>query len=514
MSRWPRVVVAFLAGVAILRAPATAQTPTSPPPPAATPAAPASAAVRTLQRDLHDVLRAPGWSDARFAALVVSLDRGDTLFSLNPDRPLAPASNMKLFSTAAALHFLGPDYRFATLLLADGPIRNGALEGDLILYGTGDPALSGRLLPSATGPLRELADTLAALGVREIRGDLVGDGSYLPGAWTGAGWNPADLDAWYGAPNAALSLAENLVTLTVAPGAAGGPARLRTEPDTRGLAVENRVRTVADGTTGVRIVRAADRLIVEGQIRQGGAAVTRTLPVVDPVNYAAAALRSLLEARGIAVRGAVRGVRDPARSRVSLAAATPRPTDRLPPRVVALHLSPTMKALARVTNHVSHNLFADAMLRAAGRAAVGDGTFEGGERALRHMLERLAGEGVAGFRAVDGSGLSSLNRASPRAVVHLLAAMAASSAWEPYRESLPEAGSARGLRRMYGTAAAGNLRAKTGTIRGVSALSGYVRAADGERLVFSILANGVPSTTRQKRSEDAIGARLAAFRRE
>jgi D-alanyl-D-alanine carboxypeptidase/D-alanyl-D-alanine-endopeptidase (penicillin-binding protein 4) len=465
--------------------------------------------VAELRRDLQDILRAPGW-DASFGVIVVSLERGDTLFSLNPDLPLAPASNLKLYSTAAALYYLGPRYRFSTLLLADGPIHDGVLHGDLVLYGTGDPTLSGRMLGSAEAPLMAMVDSLVALGVHEVSGDVVGDGSYFDSEWTGPGWAASDLEAWYGAPIGALDWAENLITLRIAPGEPGGPARITTRPETRGLALENRVTTVRNSPTRVRITRARDRLVVEGQVRRGRPA-TRTLPVVDPANYAAAGLRAVLEAKGVRVRGRVRSVGDPSRSSFPIPSGFRAAT---PPRIVAAHLSPALADIISVTNHVSHNLFADALLKAAGRTAVGEGSFPAGGSAVRALIGLQSPADTFALHQVDGSGLSHLDRVTARATVGLLDFMRRSDVADAYAASLPEAGNPLGLHRMYDTPAGGNLRAKTGTIHGVSSLSGYVTSADGERLAFSILANRVPSTPREKRSEDAIGARLARFTRE
>lgn len=469
------------------------------------------AEVARLARELRGILRQPGLEGARHGVLVVSLDRGDTLFSLNPDLPLAPASNLKLYSTAAALYYLGPAFRFSTYLLADGPVEDGVLRGDLLLYGTGDPAMSGRLLPGSTSALQALADTLASRGVREVTGDLVGDGSYFDNQWIGEGWKEADRMSWYAAPIGALGVAENLVTLRVTPGAVGDPARVTTSPGTRELAVVNRVRTVAGSGASVRFEHGDQTLVVTGRIGRGHAGVVRGLPVTDPANYAAAVLRDLLADRGIRVRGRVREVEDPAGSRVGLAGRTARGAE--PPRVLAVHLSPPLTELVTVANHVSHNLFADALLKTVGRVALGEGTFAGGARAIQYFLECETAADTARLRVVDGSGLSRFNRTTARITIQLLDYMARSGTEEAYRLSLPEAAGPRGLRRMQGTAAAGNLRAKTGTIQHVSSLSGYVRASDGERLAFSIIANDVPSPARAKRTEDAFGARLASFRR-
>ena len=129
------------------------------------------------------------WRSAQWSILVVSLDRGDTLFALNAAAPLAPASNLKLLTTAAAIQRLGPDFRYQTFLLASGGIGQGELHGDLILYGTGDPGLSGRFHPGGSAVFQAFADSLLAAGIRVVRGDVVGDGSYFSGPLIAQGWN-------------------------------------------------------------------------------------------------------------------------------------------------------------------------------------------------------------------------------------------------------------------------------------------------------------------------------------
>ena len=383
----------------------------------------------------------------RAAVLVVSLDQGDTLFAAHADRPLVPASNQKLLTTAAALLLLGPDFRYSTYLLADGQVRNGVLLGNLILYGTGDPTLGSRALPNRGLDL--LADSLAALGVREVRGDLVGDGSFWDADWTPNAWDPAHLSQAYGAPVGGLNFAENL---------------------------------------------------------NGGS------PVRNPVRFASEAFRWTLARRGIRVTGDIRTVTDPTESRVGFAGVE----RSAPARPLAVVQGPRLAEIVRVTNQQSHNAFAEALLKTVGRVALGDGSFAGGARATRMLLARELGVDTTGTYTADGSGLARLDRVSASTTVGVLAGMARSELAPVWEASLPvAAGPAGTLRgRMGGTSAAGNLRAKTGTIRWVSSLSGYVRTADGERLAFSILVNDVADTGRAKAVENRIGARLAQFRRE
>lgn len=484
------------------------------------PVAAPSPEVLNLRRDLEQIVRASGWPNAQWGVIVVSVDRGDTLFSVNPDRPLAPASNMKLFSTAAALYYLGPDFRYSTYALGTGPIREGVLDGDLILFGTGDPSVSRRMGEGSGTPLETLADSLRAHGVTAVSGDVVGDGSYFDDAWLGEGWRPEYRMASYSAPIGALSFAENLVSVTVLPGrGAGQPARIRTLPETQGLAIANRVRTVTSGNTSVRFEHEEAGLAVTGQIRTVHPGVVRSVPVVDPANYAAAAFRSVLEQRGITVGGTVRTVRDPGASPVAMSSTAPTAENgHGAPRVLAVHLSPTMLEIAEVTNHISQNMYAEALMKTVGRVAIGEGSFAAGARAIQYFLECEAAVDSTMLRVVDGSGLSRLNQVTPRAIAHLLSYMAHSDMAEHFEGTLPQAAGPHDLRhslrtRMARTPAALNARAKTGTIDRVSALSGYVRSADGERLLFSIIVNDSPATWRAKTVEDQLVIRLAEFSR-
>lgn len=482
---------------------------------------PISADVQQLRADLDRLIRGAASGRSTFAVLAVSLDRGDTLFSLNADLPVAPASNMKLFTTAAALYYLGPNFRYSTYALADGPIRNGALDGDIVLYGTGDPAISSRMLTGALSPLRSLADTLLARGIREIRGDVVGDGSYFDDHWIAEGWRDEYRLASYSAPVGALSLAENIVSIRVSPGAAAGePARITTTPATEGLVVQNRVQTLASGSSSIRFAYDPDGLIIEGRISRSHPGVARTVTVVDPANFAAAAFRAVLENAGIRVLGDVRTVRTTADSSIGRAARSfgDDGDSRPPAKVIGTHLSPTLAEVVTVTNHVSQNLFAESIFKTVGRVALGDGSFGGGARAVQFFLECEKPIDFTNIRIVDGSGLSVINRVTARATIHLLDLMTRTDVWEPFLASLPQAASPQGgshsLRnRMGGTPAARNLRAKTGTISNVSGLSGYVTAANGELIAFSIYGNDLPSTWRAKRIEDGIGVRLARFTR-
>jgi D-alanyl-D-alanine carboxypeptidase/D-alanyl-D-alanine-endopeptidase (penicillin-binding protein 4) len=476
--------------------------------------------VDALRRSIDAVLRGARWSRARWSVLAISLDRGDTLYARDAHEALTPASNVKLVTTAAALHYLGPDFRYPTYVLADGPTEAGVLQGDLVLYGTGDPALSDRFYPSETDVFRSLAAQLREAGIERIAGDLVGDGTYFRGPAVEATWDPTDLSEWFAAPVSALSFNENMIALRVeAAGWVGAPPRIQTLPAGAGVLIDNAARTVAsvpDRSRRLAIVREShgEPIRVVGEISLGSRDVWREITVSDPPHYAATIFRQVLEEEGIRVNGGVRSAGDPDDSvLVDRAVWGPGFESRTAPRVLAEHRSPPLSRILEVVNKQSHNLYAESVLRVLGATVVGDASFEGGVEATRRFLANAVRTHTGVFEQVDGSGLSAENRASASLFVEVLAYMADSELWDPFWETLPEAGNRRELPRMYRSSAAGNLRAKTGTIARVSALSGVVRSASGERIAFSILANDVPSTWRAKNLEDRIGIRLAEFRR-
>jgi len=482
-----------------------------------TPTGRPSAPVTDLRADIRELIGRYHWKDVRWGVLITSLDRGDTLFALHPDSALAPASNMKLLTSAAALAQLGPDYRFRTYLLGTGPVRGGALRGDLVLYGTGDPGISDRFFESRTEVFERLVDQLEGAGVRRIDGNLVADASYLAGPLHPEGWSPQDLNDAFAAPVSAVSFNENVVSFRVEATRPGRPPAVHTIPDHAGLPIRNEALTVAGRAhprLGISRATLADPVLVDGRIRAGARDVWRQMTVPDPPRFALNELHAVLLRRGIAVTGSHRVVRRVTGSALGGGRVyAPAVAGKTTPTVLAAHTSPPMQTYLEVLNKKSHNLFAELIFRTLGRVRSGVGSPREGRAAVLSFL-REHDIDTAGLRILDGSGLSKGNRVAPATFVQLIARMAALPLWNDFWATLPEAGNRRELRRMYRTATARNLRAKTGTIEDVSALSGMVHSVDGERLAFSVLVNGTPSTRRAKRIENRLGARLAEFTRE
>jgi D-alanyl-D-alanine carboxypeptidase/D-alanyl-D-alanine-endopeptidase (penicillin-binding protein 4) len=480
-----------------------------------TPPSPTAAQdVEGLRATLQSTLDGYRWADARWGILVVSLDSGDTIFAVGPQEPLAPASNLKLLTTAAALQVLGPEYRFRTWLLADGPVSDGVLHGDLVLYGTGDPGISDRFYGRKDEVFQRLVDQLELAGIRSVAGDLVADASFFPGPLREASWDPRDLNEHFTAGVSALSYNENVVSFRIRPGAVGAPPRVETVPPHSALEVVNTAETVTQrARPRLAILRddPIEPVRIEGRMISGSRDVWRQMTVAVPADFVGASFRAALEERGIAVRGDTRRVSLPRESAVRRISAPG--LGRPGPRIVATHVSRPLADYLAVVNKESNNLFAELVFRAVGRVVEGVGTPEASALAVRRTIAAL-GVDTVGLVQIDGSGLAPGNRITPATFVDVISGMSETELWPEYWATLPRAGTPRELGRMYRTAAAGNLRAKTGTIEGVSSLSGLVRSRDGERLAFSLIVNDSPSQSRAKRLENQIGVRLAEFRRE
>jgi D-alanyl-D-alanine carboxypeptidase/D-alanyl-D-alanine-endopeptidase (penicillin-binding protein 4) len=470
--------------------------------------------VPELRTKVERILDAGAFASARWGLLAVSLDTGDTLVARNVDAPLAPASNMKLLVTAAALHHLGPDFRWETLLVSDAPVVAGVLEGDLTLYGTGDPGLARRLHGDDDAPLDSLAARLRAAGVQRIRGRVLGDGSFFQGPSRLPDWDRRDLNDWFTAASPALSYAENVVRFRVEAPPRGARPRVHLHPAHGGVDLRNEAR-VASGRARAPLwlVREDPEapVRVTGELSRSARDVYRTMTVQDPLRTAAHAMTAALRRAGIAVDGAPATVAEAehsvlSRSRVHVSGpGTPGGV-----RTLARFRSPPLLETLRVVNRRSHNLYADMVLKTLGRVVAGDGSFHGGGEVVEAFATAELGVPRGSLRVLDGSGLAAGNRVTAGSLVELLAWAHRSRHGPDFSSTLPEAGSRELNRRMARTAAAGNLRAKTGTIQGVSALSGIVTTGDGEAVAFSIVGNGLRSPYAAKRRvEDALGVALA-----
>jgi D-alanyl-D-alanine carboxypeptidase/D-alanyl-D-alanine-endopeptidase (penicillin-binding protein 4) len=434
----------------------------------------------------------------------VSLRSGHVLYQSNANRLFVPASNTKLFTTALALSRLGPDYRFVTTVRATMlPDASGRIAGDLTLVGGGDPLLSARTIPYQKGepkgnPLQAieaLADQVVARGVRRIDGDVVGDDAAYVWAPYPASWMVDDTVWDYGAPVSALTVNDNVVSITLRAVASGRAPGITLSPAMEYYFIDNRVRT----GPGLENKVYVDRLPGSRQVRLWGtmssdpvSTVTLRLAIDDPALYAACALADALTRRGVEIRG-----RPVARHRFANQAGPWPPAAGVE---LARRTSPPLVEALRIIDKVSQNLHAELVLREVARVRRAAATREEG-LAEAHEFLAQAGIGEDETSLQDGSGLSSDVLVTPTAVVKLLRYMYGSAHRDAWISLLPLGGEDGTLEgRFGGNPRARRIRAKTGSLNHVAALSGYIDSRRYGMLASSILVNNI----------DAPGAEIRA----
>lgn len=474
----------------------------------------------SLRARITSHISQPVFDAAEWGLKIVSLDTGKLVFEHRPNKYFNPASNAKLYTCALALDRLGQDFRIRTsLYTAKPPDASGRIKGDLIVYGRGDPMMAARLNGGDYyKPLDPLVSSLVDAGVRRIEGDLIGDDSYFRGPPFGSGWEWEQLQWYYGAEVSALSVNDNSVDLFVAPSQrAGLSCEITTGPTVPFMTLMNRTRTGRKGEEcriSVYKPVAENLVYVSGCLPLGGARFYGAVAVHNPANYFVTLFKEALARRGITVAGKVRTV-------------DWRQRDLMPIDVrklveIGFIESPPLRDIVRETLKPSQNLYAQLLLLQVGANGVADEeprvvvptSEEAGIEALKAFLGEV---GLRNGEVVleEGSGLSRRNLITPDATVAILTYMNRHKGADAFRDALPIAGVDGTLKgRMKGTPAAANVRAKTGTLRFISALSGYVTTASGERLAFAIMLNnyaGEDSAGSPREMIDAIVVMLAGF---
>lgn len=453
----------------------------------------ASKTLPELQRRLAELIGQPRFRAALWGVKIVSLDTGQALFDFNAHKLLKPASVAKLYSGALALDRFGPEARIRTsLYAASRPDAKGTLAGDLIVYGRGDPSFAARFYDGDYAKsLEPLATALAKAGVKRIQGDLVGDESHFRGPPLGSGWMWEDLQNYYGPEVSALTADDNAVDLTFAPGTkVGQPCLFTAGPATPFLNFINQTETVADaGVRQITIYRPLGENTVYLRGRMGLRASNHVdaVTVHQPALWFLTRFREALAQRGIGISGHLR-------SRNNWLGRSAQPIDYA--RLVELAHSDSRPMAELVTRMMkpSQNLYAQLLLLQAGANSPKSTnqwlTTE--ELGLAEMETFLAQAGIRKGEALldEGSGLSRGTLVTPNATVALLQFMQRHRYAQAFQESLPLAGVDGSLRRrMKDSPAAGNARAKPGSIRYVNTLAGYVTTASGERLAFALMLN-------------------------
>jgi serine-type D-Ala-D-Ala carboxypeptidase/endopeptidase (penicillin-binding protein 4) len=488
--------------------------------------APAPAA-NSLPERINELLASPDLQRGFWGIEVVSLTSGKTLCSLNPDKLFTPASNTKLFTSAAAMALIGPDYKFRTTVETTGSLdKYGRLSGDVVLVGRGDPNLSGRELPYELRTQRNdhpihvleaLADDLVQKGVKYVDGDVVADDSYFAFERYGEGWSQDDLVWADGAPVSALTINDNVVFVNILPAdRAGEKAFVSITPFAGYYRLDNRIITTPPGTARKFFVNrqpGSTVLTLWGNMPLDDPGTNEALAIENPADFAAALFHQLLERRGIIIYG-----RDRTRHTELATLPTftvnalapshggsdeqPRPLKSDQPVVLGSYESKALLEDVRVINKVSQNLHAEILLRLLGRERGTAGTVEGGLEVMRGFLTQ-AGIAAEQYEFYDGSGLSRQNLVTPHAVVQLLRYVSAQPWGAAFKLTLPVSGVDGSLSdRLNSPRMQGRIFAKTGSLGGVKSLSGYAVTDSGDAVVFSILSNNLNLPT--KRITDTI----------
>src|SRR5258705_7676744 len=459
-----------------------------------------------LRTRISQVLDKPELAPAMVGIKVTSLETGRVLFEENASKLLRPASNMKLYTVAAELDRLSPDFRFVTSVYAlEKPDSNGVIKGDLTIYGRGDPSIAARLQSgnSFTG-LDDLAARIAAAGVKRVEGDLVGDETYFIGPQYGSGWEWEDLQWYYGPEVTALTVNDNALDLFVKPGTqVGAPAVITTGPPDPLLRIVNRVVTGARGTRrdlNAYRALAGDELEITGSIAVDDKGYTGGLGISRPALLFAYLLRASLSQHGVTVKGKTRTINARPAAGFVVQPLNTVISPGLARVEIASMQSVPFSVIAAQTLKPSQNLYTEIILRTLGTVVPPvlntpniDRTSESDGLEVVKTFLREAGVNPSSLVLSDGSGLSGNDMITAEATIQLLTYMHRHRYASEFPESLPIAGVDGTLRnRFKGTPAENNLRAKTGTLSSASSLSGYVRDAAGEELAFSIMVNNFP----------------------
>ncbi len=457
------------------------------------------------------------WENARWGVIVEDMQSKEVLYERDAEKSFMPASNMKLFTTAAALATLGADFTFETKIYATGTTDSqGTLHGNIYIVGSGDPSISGRYLEDkpTTAILAEWADAITSMGIKRIEGDIVGDDDIFDDRPIAGSWAYDYLQEWYAAENSGLAINDNCWDIIVAPqpSIARQPQAAKSDDIRLSVGAENPLKTkyysvsvdevkaVPDNdnnTTGGREEEAefsierrpdSNEIILSGTIEEDSAPVHEWGSIHNGTLFTVTLLEEELERRRIRVSGKPVDIDDMDKQLADHIKANPG-------ALVHTHVSPPLHKLLAIVNKPSQNFYADMLLKATGAHVHGKGSWSTGESVVKDLLT-TAGANPKSLNMSDGSGLSRYNMIEPRQALALLKYMHSRPDFATFEASLPIMGVDGTLRtRMRGTPAQGNVKAKTGTIGRVRALSGFLMTNSGRRLVFSMIANNYSTPT-------------------
>lgn len=465
-----------------------------------------SPAVLELQKDIDQILDTPDFSNALIGVYVQSIESGEVLYKRNEARNFIPASTEKLFTTATALKILGPDYQYKTALYLDGEKKNGVFTGNVIIRGGGDPTISPSFGENPGEFLDKWADKIASQGIKSIQGNIIADSKFFDRVYYGQGWSWDDFVYPFSAQVNALSINDNRVDVILNPSDnVGDPALFKLLPSCPYIRMVNNVKTVAENKV-TEIIPWRD--VVTGVVELNGRIVRDSVrkesvvsvSVDNPAQFFMNLFKQALENKKIDFTGALLDA-DECNEKITYVKLKP----------IAERTSPPIKEIINYINRNSHNLASEMLLKTIGKEASGVGSFgRGVEQVKKFAL--LCNIPKDSYSVADGSGLSRFNMNSPRNFVSLLNYMYKSDLKDVFTNSLAQPGKNGTLkRRMTKSLAENNVFAKTGSLNGVSTLTGYVKNRDGQMIAFSIMIQNqtVPDAVSQN-LQDLICMRLAS----
>ena len=435
------------------------------------------------------LLQAPYMRGASFSLVVKDVQEGKTVYSYDTDRLQSPASVLKTVATATALEILGEDYRYPTTLEYDGILENGTLEGNLYIKGSGDPSLGSSHF--ALGQNKFLSTWIAALqkaGIKHITGSVISDESIFFTEGVSIKWLREDMGNYYAPGSYGISIFDNMYKLSLQTGAAGTrPVLKGTEPDIPFIRFKNYLKAAPVSSDSAYIIGAPldDVRYLYGVLPANREAYVLKGDIPDPALYLARYLTDQLQQKGIRVDGS------PSCYRIEVEENRWKKGER---KEIVTTYSPTLREIASICNHVSHNLYADALVKTVGlqykpRRNEMISSFGRGVQVVKEYWEKK-GLDVFPLRMNDGSGLAPADKVSAGFMGELLVYMATESAVsDAFIASLPQAGIEGSVRNfLKGSKLQGKARLKSGGITGVRSYAGYI-TKDGKTYAVAVFSN-------------------------
>jgi len=467
--------------------------------------------INELKKDIESIINIPDFSNAFIGVCILSLETGEYIFNKNENNCFVPASTNKIITTAAALDYLGSDFRYNTPVYLDGKIsENGEFTGNIIIRGSGDPTISKQFHSDAFEVFNEWAAVLDSIGIKSIRGNIIADDRYFDSNVYPPGWFNDDMVYSYSPQITALAFNDNKIDVTVKTGEkVGEQAKIITYPIGTNIFISNSITTLplSEPTNIVpnRIERT-DIIELKGGISLDSSISKEfniSIAVEDPSIFFLNNFKNSIENRKIAFRGSLINIDD-----------FTDDIEYFDKQPICEYNSPPLSEIIQVVNKKSHNLAAEQLFKTIAKETTGFGSFEKGTEQIKKFVAKN-GISPDNISIVDGSGLSRLNLISPIYQVNLLSSIYRSDYKDVFLESLAAPGQDGTLKkRMLSSKAEHNVIAKTGTMTNISAICGYVKTKDNEMLAFSImLLNFHSPLSLTYNLQDLICMRLASFSR-